>query len=50
MKVFCKDFLFLQFGFVIFCQKNVIAKAACKMLANIFTNILQADVLTVDLH
>ena len=38
-------FLYLQFGFVIFWQKNIGAKAACKMLMKLapwvdFTNIL----------
>jgi len=46
MNVFCAAFPYLQFGFVIFCGKNVGAKAACKMLVKLtpivnFTNILQ---------
>jgi hypothetical protein len=32
MKVFCADFMCLQFGFVIFWQKDFGAKAAHKML------------------
>jgi len=46
MKVLCANFLWLQIGFVIFLQKNIDAKVACKMLMKIttgvnFTNILQ---------
>jgi len=32
MKGFCTAFPLLQFGFVLFCRKNIGAKAACKML------------------
>jgi len=35
MKVFCAAFMCLQFGFVIFCQKDFGAKAAHKMLVKI---------------
>jgi len=31
-KVVCAAFLYLNFGFVIFGQKNIGTKAACKML------------------
>jgi len=46
MKVFCEAFLYLQFGFVIYWQKNIGAKAAHKMLMKLttglnFTNIFQ---------
>jgi hypothetical protein len=34
-KVFCAAFLYLQFGFVTFCGKNISAKAVCKMLAKL---------------
>jgi len=42
-KVFCTAFLLLQFSFVIFWQKNISTKGACKMLAKLtpggnFTN------------
>jgi len=37
MKVFCKDFLYLRFGFVNFWQKNIGSKAACKILVKIAT-------------
>jgi len=37
MKVFCAAFLLLQFGCAIFCQKNIGAKAACKMLIKLTT-------------
>ncbi len=33
-KVFCKTFLYLQFDFVIFWQKNIGAKAACTTSLN----------------
>jgi len=33
--VFFKTFLWLQFGFVIFCRKNIGAKAACKMFVKL---------------
>jgi hypothetical protein len=51
MKVLCAFFLYIQFGFVIFWQKNIGAKAACKMLLKLtadvnFTNILQAAFLS----
>jgi len=47
MKVFCEAFIYLQFGFVILWQKNISAKAACKMLVKLTagvnsTNILRA--------
>jgi hypothetical protein len=35
MKVFCAAFMCLQFGFVIFGQKNFGAKAAHKMLVKL---------------
>jgi len=46
-KLFCRAFFYLQFGFVIFCRKNIGAKAVGKMLMKLtpivnFTNILQA--------
>jgi hypothetical protein len=46
-KVFSADFCYLLFGFVIFLQKNIAAKAAHKMLVKLttgvnFTNILHA--------
>ncbi len=46
-KVFAAAFLYLQFGFVIFWQKNIGTKDASKMLVKLttdvnFTNILQA--------
>jgi len=46
-EVFCTAFLLIQFGFVIFWQKNVGAKAVCKMLVKLttgvnFINILRA--------
>jgi len=37
MKDFCAAFLYLQFGFVHFWQKNIGAKAACKMLVKLTT-------------
>jgi hypothetical protein len=46
-KVLCAEFLYLKFGFVIFWQQNISAKAARKMLMKIdnigvnFNNILQ---------
>jgi len=45
--MFCAAFLKLQFGFVIFWQKNIGAKAACKMLMTLtkklnFVHFLQA--------
>ncbi len=42
MKVLCKAFLYLQFGFVIFWQKNIGAKAAHKMLVK-FTTAVQTS-------
>jgi len=47
MKVFCLDFLYLQFGFVIFWQNNIVSKVACIILVRLatvinFTNILRA--------
>jgi hypothetical protein len=47
MKVFCDAFMCLQFGFVIFWQKDFGAKAALKMLVKLtpgvnVTNILRA--------
>ncbi len=36
-KVLCAAFLQLQFGFIIFWQKNIGAKAACKMLMKLTT-------------
>jgi len=36
-KVLCTAFLQLQFGFVIFWQKNIGAKAACKLLMKLTT-------------
>jgi len=36
-KVFRAAFLYLQFGFVIFSQKNIGAKAPCKMLMKLTT-------------
>ena len=38
-KVLCAAFLHLRFGFVIFCQKNISAKAARKMLMKLVTGI-----------
>jgi hypothetical protein len=38
-KVFFAVFLYLQFGFVIFCQKNISAKAARKLLVKLTTGI-----------
>jgi hypothetical protein len=35
MEVFLQSFICLQFGFVIFCQKNFGAKAAHKMLVKL---------------
>jgi len=35
MKVFCEDFIFLQFGFVIFCQKNIVKEVAHKLLVKL---------------
>jgi len=40
MKVLCAAFLLLQFGFVIFWQKNSGKKAACKMLMKLTTGRL----------
>jgi len=37
MEVLCAAFLKLKFGFVIFWQKNISAKAACKMLMKLTT-------------
>ena len=37
MKVFCEAFMCLQFGFVIFWQKEIGAKAAHKMLVKLTT-------------
>ncbi len=34
-KLYFKVFLWLQFGFVIFCQKNIVEKAAPKMLVTL---------------
>jgi len=34
-KVFCSAFLYLQFGFVIFWQRNIGAKAACEVLVKL---------------
>jgi len=34
--VLCAAFLYLHFGFVIFCQKNIGTKAVCKMLIEIY--------------
>ena len=36
-KVFCTAFMCWQFRFVIFCWKEIVAKAACKMLVNFTT-------------
>jgi len=38
VKTFCAAFLYLQFGFVIFRQKNIGAKAARKMLMILTTD------------
>jgi len=38
--VFCAAFLYLQFGFVIFWQKNIDAKAALKMLLKLTKGLL----------
>jgi len=38
-KVFCADFIYLQFGFVIFLQKNIGAKAHCKMLVELTASV-----------
>ena len=35
MLVFCTDFMCSQFGFVIFCQKEIGAKAACIKVAKL---------------
>ncbi len=35
MKVFCTAFMCLEFGFVIYCQKDFGAKAANKMLVKL---------------
>jgi len=37
--VFFEAFFQLQFGFVIFCRKNIGAKAACKALVNLTTDL-----------
>jgi hypothetical protein len=37
MKVLCKAFLYLHFGFVIFCRKNIIEKCVRKMLMKLTT-------------
>jgi len=37
MNVFCSAFFYLQFGFVIFGQKNISTKAARKMLVKLTT-------------
>ena len=38
MKVLCAAFMCLQFGFVIFWQKEIDAKAACKMSVKLATS------------
>jgi len=38
-KVLCAAFLYLQFGFVIFWQKNISAKTAPKMLMKLTTGL-----------
>jgi hypothetical protein len=38
-KVFCAAFFYLQFGFLIFWQKKVVAKAAHKMLVKSATGV-----------
>ncbi len=53
MKVLCAAFPYLQFGFEIFCRKNISAKATCKMLVKLtsgvnFTNILLEAFALVD--
>jgi len=53
-KVFGAAFLLLQFGFVIFWQKKIGAKAAHKMLVKItsvvnFTKILRAAFMSINL-
>ncbi len=40
VKVFCEAFFYLKFGFVNFWQKNIGAKAACKMLVQLTTGPL----------
>ena len=37
MKVFCATFLYLQFGLVIFCEKNIAANADRKIMLMKFT-------------
>jgi len=41
MKMFFATFLFIQFGFVVFWQKNIGAKAAHKMLMKLTKGLLQ---------
>jgi len=36
-KVFCMAFLYLQCGFLLFWQKNIDTKAACKIMVNLTT-------------
>ncbi len=43
-KVFCAAFMCLQFGFVIFGQKDFGAKAAHKMLVRLTPSVIQANV------
>ncbi len=50
MKVFFETFMWLQFGSLIICQKEIDAKSDSKMLVKLntgvnFTNILWADFL-----
>jgi hypothetical protein len=39
MLVYCTAFLYLQFGFVIFWQNKMGAKAACEVLGNLTTEL-----------
>jgi hypothetical protein len=44
MKVICADLLYLQFGFEIFWQMNMGAKAVCKKLKKLTTGIIALDI------
>jgi len=45
-KVFWKAFLYLEFGFVFICRKNIGKKAAHKMLANLIKGVNFTDIFT----
>jgi len=43
-KLFCSAFLFSQFGFDIFWQKNIGTKDTCKMLVKLIPDLFHLDV------